>query len=147
MRLAILLLAGCIAAMAGQRAAWAEAPGAPEVLILGDSQLTFGAGKAFVALLSEMAGNCGLDPDATTCVIGVRSSAITSWTGRTKQAKSPICDVDPAWKVNAGAYGTLSQGENPYVQIGRGAQFQFCHPAEITQSHRCITSPRGRRIA
>lgn len=128
MRLSILLLAGCIAAMAGQHAARAEAPGAPDVLILGDSQLTFGAGKAFVTLLSDMAGSCGLEKAATIGVIGVRSSAITSWTGRTKSAKSAICDVDPTWKVNAGAYGTLSQGENPYIQIGRGAQFQFCHP-------------------
>jgi hypothetical protein len=42
--------------------------------------------------------------------------------------KGAICDVDPKWKVNAGVYGTLSQGKNPYVQIGRGAQFQFCRP-------------------
>ncbi|MDP5349492.1 MAG: SGNH/GDSL hydrolase family protein, partial [Paracoccaceae bacterium] len=86
MRLSILLLAGCLAATAGLHSARAEAPGAPDVLILGDSQLTFGAGKAFVALLSDMAGSCGLDPDTTTGVIGVRSSAITSWTGRTKRA-------------------------------------------------------------
>ncbi|MDX5382530.1 MAG: SGNH/GDSL hydrolase family protein [Rhodobacterales bacterium] len=128
MRLSILLLAGCLAATSTQYSARAEAPGAPDVLILGDSQLTFGAGKAFVALLSDMAGSCGLAKDTSTGVIGVRSSAITSWTGRTKRAKSAICDVDPTWKVNAGAYGTLSQGENPYVQIGKGAQFQFCRP-------------------
>ena len=59
-------------------------------------------------------------------MIGVRSSAITSLDRASKSAKGAICDVDPKWKVNAGAYGTLSQGENPYVQIGRGAQFQFC---------------------
>lgn len=99
---------------------------APDVLILGDSQLTFGAGEAFVDLLGAMRGQCGLAASARVGVIGVRSSAITSWTGRTKAAKGAICNVDPKWKVNAGAYGTLSQGENPYVQIGRGAQFQFC---------------------
>lgn len=102
------------------------AKGAPDVLILGDSQLTFGAGEAFLEVLSGMAGSCGLEPDVTTGVIGVRSSAITSWTGSDTSAKGAICDVDPKWNVNAGAYGTLSQGRNPYVQIGRGAQFQFC---------------------
>jgi hypothetical protein len=75
-----------------------------------------------------MKGSCGLEPAATTGVIGVRSSAITSWTGTTKAAKGAICDVDPKWKVNAGAYGTLSQGQNPYIQIGKGEQFQFCQP-------------------
>jgi hypothetical protein len=107
----------------------AERSGSPDVLVLGDSQLTFGAGEAFVDLLGQMAGDCGLASDATIGVIGVRSSTLASWTGRTKSAKAAICNVDPKWKVNAGAYGTLSQGKNPYVQIGRGAQFQFCTSA------------------
>jgi hypothetical protein len=104
----------------------AEVPGSPDILVLGDSQLTFGAGVAFVDLLTQMAGECGLASGATTGVIGVRSSTLASWTGRTESAKGAICRVDPKWKVNAGAYGTLSQGRNPYIQIGRGAQFQFC---------------------
>lgn len=118
----------CMAATASVCLAEGTAKGAPDILILGDSQLTFGAGEAFLDLLSGMADSCGLEPGATTGVIGVRSSAITSWTGTTKAAKGAICDVDPKWKVNAGAYGKLSQGENPYVQIGKGAQFQFCRP-------------------
>lgn len=108
--------------------AQSEASGSPDVLVLGDSQLTFGAGVAFVDLLTKMAGECRLAPDTTAGVIGVRSSSLLSWSGRTKSAKGAICNVDPKWKVNAGAYGTLSQGENPYVQIGKGAQFQFCSP-------------------
>ena len=108
--------------------AQSEAVGSPDVLVLGDSQLTFGAGVAFVDLMNQMAGECGLAPDTTTGVIGVRSSSLLSWSGRTKSAKGAICNVDPKWKVNAGAYGTLSQGENAYVQIGKGAQFQFCSP-------------------
>jgi hypothetical protein len=104
----------------------AEVPGSPDILVLGDSQLTFGAGVAFVDLLDRMAGDCGLPSGAKTGVIGVRSSSLVSWTGRTKTAKGAICDADPKWNVNAGAYGTLSQGANPYVQIGRGTQFQFC---------------------
>ena len=104
----------------------AEAPGSPDVLVLGDSQLSFGAGVAFVDLLHKMAGECGLPPAPTIGVIGVRSSTLVAWTGRTKSAKKAICDVDPKWGVNAGAYGTLSPGAKPYVQIGKGAQFQFC---------------------
>lgn len=124
-----LWLAACLAAMTGVCHAEGTAKGAPDILILGDSQLTFGAGEAFLDVLASMAGSCGLDAGATAGVIGVRSSAITSWTGTTKAAKGAICDVDPKWKVNAGAYGTLSQGENPYIQIGKGEQFQFCRPA------------------
>jgi hypothetical protein len=124
---AMTLLAALIGLGPGL-SAQAEAPGAPDVLILGDSQLSFGAGKAFVELLDGLKGDCGLAPDTTVGVIGVRSSTLQSWTSTGKSAKSAICDVDPKWKVNAGAYGTLSPGENPYVQIGRGGQFQFCSP-------------------
>ncbi|MGQ0564356.1 MAG: SGNH/GDSL hydrolase family protein [Gemmobacter sp.] len=111
------------------QAATAEVRGSPDILVLGDSQLSFGAGKAFIALFDALKGDCGLARDATVGVIGVRSSTLQSWTSQGKAAKGAICDVDPKWKVNAGAYGTLSQGENPYVQIGRGDQFQFCSPA------------------
>ncbi len=110
----------------GQAAA--EVAGSPDILVLGDSQLTFGAGKAFVEVLDAMKGDCGLAPNTSVGVIGVRSSTLQSWTSTGKSAKSAICDVDPKWKVNAGAYGTLSPGENPYVQIGQGNQFQFCSP-------------------
>lgn len=106
----------------------AEVQGSPDILVLGDSQLSFGAGAAFVDLFVAMRGECGLGQAATVGVIGVRSSTLQSWTSTGKSAKSAICDLDPKWKVNAGVYGTLSQGENPYVQIGQGGQFQFCSP-------------------
>lgn len=106
----------------------AEVRGSPDVLVLGDSQLSFGAGKAFVALFEGMRGDCGLDRRATVGVIGVRSSSLQAWASPAKAAKGAICDIDPKWKVNAGVYGTLSQRENPFVQIGRGEQFQFCAP-------------------
>jgi hypothetical protein len=108
--------------------ATAEVSGSPDILILGDSQLSFGAGKAFVDVIGSMKGDCGLAGDTSVGVIGVRSSTIQAWTSSAKSAKSAICEVDKKWRVNAGVYGTLSQGENPYVQIGRGAQFQFCTP-------------------
>lgn len=124
----LLLMLGCFLMAASTSLAQGTAKGAPNVLILGDSQLTFGAGAAFLDEMQAMAGSCGLKDDATIGIVGVRSSAIVSWTAQSKAAKGAICDVDPKWNVNAAAYGTLSQGKNPYVQIGRGAQFQFCSP-------------------
>jgi hypothetical protein len=104
----------------------AEAPGAPDVLILGDSQLSFGAGQAFVDLFTALRGDCGLASDTTVGVIGVRSSTLQSWTATRRGGKAAICDVDPKWNVNAGAYGTLSPGDSPFVQIGRDRGFGFC---------------------
>lgn len=121
-----LILAGAL--LFQPFAARAEVRGSPDILILGDSQLSFGAGKAFVALFDHLKGQCEIDDDARVGVIGVRSSALRSWTSARKSTKSAICDVDQKWKVNAGVYGSLSQGKNPYVQIGQGDQFQFCTP-------------------
>lgn len=108
-------------------AAAAQTQPSPDILVLGDSQLSFGAGKAFVDILDDLKGDCGLTADTTVGVIGVRSSSLQSWTSRGRAAKSAICDIDPKWKVNAGAYGLLSPGKTPYVQIGQGERFQFCH--------------------
>jgi len=107
--------------------AMAQTQTSPDILVLGDSQLSFGAGEAFVTILEELRGACGLSRDTTVGVIGVRSSSLQSWTSSGHSAKGAICDIDPKWKVNAGAYGVLSQGANPYVQIGQGERFQFCH--------------------
>lgn len=107
----------------------AEVSTSPDVLILGDSQLSFGAGVAFVDLIAAMRGDCGLARDTTVGVIGVRSSSLRSWTGTSRAARGAICDVDPTWNVNAGVYGALALTDNPWVQIGRGEQFQFC-PAD-----------------
>jgi hypothetical protein len=130
MRLTEMLLVALLMVGGTTFTARSEATGAPDVLVLGDSQLSFGAGKAIVELMNDIAGSCGLKADTSTGVIGVRSSTIQSWTGSSKKAKGAICNADPKWNVNAGAYGTLSPGENPYVQIGNGAQFQFCAPGQ-----------------
>ncbi len=100
----------------------------PEILVLGDSQLTFGAGAAFVDFFAGIAGTNGIDRDMTVGVIGVRSSSLAAFTAHGGAAKGAICNVDPKWQVNAGAYGSLNGSSNPYVQIGRGRAYQFCTP-------------------
>jgi hypothetical protein len=96
------------------------------VLVLGDSQLSFGAGAAMVDLFADLGADCGLAPGASVGVIGVRSSTLVAWTSADPRARSAICDVDPKWKVNAGVYGTFARGDSPYVQIGRDKRFPFC---------------------
>ena len=106
-RAAFLVLALIVPVLADD--ASAEVRDAPDILVLGDSQLSFGAGKAFVDLFDSLKGDCGLARDTTVGVIGVRSSTLQSWTSQGKSAKGAICDVDPKWKVNAGVYGTVVQ--------------------------------------
>jgi hypothetical protein len=100
----------------------------PDILVLGDSQLSFGAGPAFVNFLTMLEKNCGTanTDDLSVGVIGVRSSSLATWVATSNRAKGPICNVDPKWHVNAGSYGSLNSSGNQYVQIGKGAPYQFC---------------------
>jgi hypothetical protein len=100
----------------------------PDVLVLGDSQLSFGAGVAFVEFFKKNGASCGLPKSASIGVIGVRSSQLVAWTAREAAGKKSICDVDPKWKVNAGSFGVVNKTNNKYVQIGQGASYQFCKP-------------------
>jgi hypothetical protein len=98
----------------------------PDILVLGDSQLSFGAGVAFLDLFRKIDGQCGLKPGMSVGVLGVRSSQLVAWTAKDKTGKKSICDIDPKWKVNAGSFGVINKTKNKYVQIGQGEEYQFC---------------------
>lgn len=110
----------------------------PDILVLGDSQISFGSGPAFVDFLSDIAASCDANMrqkralrqlgEMSVGVIGVRSTSIHSWMARSGAAKGSICEVDPKWKVNAGTYGTVNTTENEFKQMGQGANYQFCAP-------------------
>jgi hypothetical protein len=92
----------------------------PDIVILGDSQIPFGSGPAFLEFFENIKG------EMNVAVIGVRSTALQHWTARKGRGKAAICKVDPKWKVNAGTYGFINRTGNKYAQIGRGAPYQFC---------------------
>ncbi len=112
----------------------------PDILILGDSQISFGSGPAFLEFFSDIKTHCSptaeqaqyLDRlgDMEVGVIGVRSTSLPSWTARSGPRKDTICEVDPTWNVNAGSYGIINDTGNKYVQIGRGEEYQFCEAGQ-----------------
>jgi hypothetical protein len=100
----------------------------PDIFVLGDSQLSFGAGVAFIEFLKNNTKACGISPSWTVGVLGVRSSSLRAWTAKDSTGKKAICGVDPKWKVNAGSFGVINTTGNKYVQIGQGEAYQFCKP-------------------
>lgn len=109
----------------------------PEILVLGDSQITFGSGPSFLSFFQNLKQHCSKSAKDKSvlaqlgrrvAVIGVRSTSLGTWALRTKSGKGPICDVDPKWGVNAGSYGTVNRTKNLYIQIGKGENYQFCKP-------------------
>ena len=119
-------------------AASAQAQDTPDVLVLGDSQISFGAGEAYLAFFNELPQLCATSrkrkkllnklEESRTAAIGVRSTSLQSWTARTGPAKGAVCDVDKKYGVNAGAYGIQGDENRKFVQIGRGKDYQFCAP-------------------
>jgi hypothetical protein len=111
-----------------------------DVLVLGDSQITFGLAAPLLSFFEMVDASCagfwppGYDPDLpdhpTVGVIGVRSTSLGAWISRTDRGKSTICDEDKKWHVNAGSYGILNDSDNPYIQIGRGADYAFCQSGQ-----------------
>ncbi|MEM9578330.1 MAG: SGNH/GDSL hydrolase family protein [Pseudomonadota bacterium] len=129
-------LVGLVLGAAGPAAVGADAFTSPDILVLGDSQISFGSGPVFVDFMSQLDTACA--PTRTQSrmlkqlgemkvgVIGVRSTSIHSWTARKGAAKGAICNVDKKWKVNAGTYGVVNTTGNEFKQMGQGRNYQFC---------------------
>lgn len=108
----------------------------PDILVLGDSQISFGAGKEYVRFFEQLTDRCKMTPSRIaaieklgareTAAIGVRSTSLQSWTATKGAAKGAICDVDKRYGVNAGAYGIDGNPNRVYIQIGKGRSYQFC---------------------
>lgn len=110
----------------------------PEIFILGDSQIAFGAGPTLFAFLKDFAESCGrLEHDKKTVdrldkmnvgVMGVRSTSIHSWVAHKWVRKRMVCQPDPKWNVNARLYGWPRRRNGTYVQLGKVSDFQVCKP-------------------
>lgn len=108
----------------------------PDVLVLGDSQMAFGSGRAFLEFFQDIKNRCEPNSrqkmdleqlkDRSVGVIGVRSTSLNSWVARGGKLKDKVCKVDRKWRSNAATFGTINTTRNKYVQIGEGAEYQFC---------------------
>ena len=63
-------------------------------------------------------------------MIGTRSTSLQSWTTSRGKAWELLCHKDKRWGVNASTWGLVKPPDRRYVQIGEGANFQFCTPPE-----------------
>ena len=129
-------VAMCLSAIIASGPVVAEDFRSPDIVVLGDSQLSFGSGPVFLDFFQNIEQHCGPGPDQSTdyarlgdksvAVFGVRSTSLGSWSARSRRGKGAVCDVDKKWKANAATFGTVNTGKNKYVQIGQGRNYQFC---------------------
>ncbi len=112
----------------------------PDILVLGDSQISFGAGKEYTRFFQDLPQRCNMTAERTrlleklgarqTAAIGVRSTSLQSWTSVSGPTRGAICDVDKKFGVNAGAYGIDGNPDRVFIQIGKGPSYQFCKPKQ-----------------
>jgi hypothetical protein len=112
----------------------------PDILVLGDSQLAFGSGPAFLDFFENISDRCAPDQHQASAlaklrnpsvgVIGVRSTSLISWVTRKGRSRDKVCKVDRKWAANAATFGALNVSANKYVQIGKGENYQFCKPGK-----------------
>ncbi|MEL7048538.1 MAG: SGNH/GDSL hydrolase family protein [Pseudomonadota bacterium] len=112
----------------------------PDILVLGDSQLSFGAGAELLAFFKTIAERCARSvangsvladvQRARITLIGTRSTSLQSWVTTKGAAWRQMCRKDPKWGVNASIWGHLKPAKRTYVQIGEEPHFQFCHRGE-----------------
>ena len=115
-----------------------KTPSQAKVLVVGDSQISVGAGRSFQEFFADFDRRCGpilagsgATPTFQTDdvdIIGVRSTSLSAWTSREGKSKDMVCEVDQKFGVNAATYGIEPKAGRSYVQIGRGAAYQFCSP-------------------
>lgn len=125
------------AAASASRPSAAKGFVSPEIFVLGDSQLTFGAGPVLLDFFDNLNARCAAaghagrviearDGALRVGVLGVRSTAIHSWVARSGRGKAMVCAKDKTWGVNAGAFGQLSMTGKKWEQIGEDPHNQFC---------------------
>ncbi len=109
-----------------------------DIMVLGDSQISFGAGEVYLKFFENLEQQClGTDVSAATlsklgdqrtAALGVRSTSLHSWVARKGAPKGTICDVDKKYGVNAGVYGLGGNPKRKFVQVGRDTGVRFCRP-------------------
>lgn len=110
----------------------------PDILVLGDSQLVFGSGPAFLDFFQNLKTHCGADEeksanltklgDMSVGILGARSTSLNSWSGRSDEMKWDVCEPDPNWPVNATLHGVIKTTDEEYLQIGKDSELPFCQP-------------------
>ena len=101
----------------------------PEILVIGDSQISFGAGKVYLEFFAGLSKTIPQLSEYETASIGVRSTSLQHWTTREEgKIKDVICEIDKTWGVNAGVYGIEGNKKRKYVNMGQGDAYQFCKP-------------------
>lgn len=135
----ILLASSLFAITASLSSASAQSLADPDLLVIGDSQILFRGGPAYVDHFSKLADTCGaLIPERATDfkthftgavgVAGVRAAAINSWLAREGKEKDALCVPQKSWPKNTRGFGVLHTPDQKFHQTGSDGNYPLCQP-------------------
>ena len=142
----VLALAGVMAAGFAWAIPASAKPGpvkSIDILVIGDSQISFGSGPALESFFAKFADRCAHTNVTkstrhaigamTLGMVGVRSTGLTTWLARSKRGKRMMCvrDPDPRGLVNASVWGAMRRSQR-WVQIGSHRGYRYCKPGQST---------------
>ncbi|MEP3231972.1 MAG: hypothetical protein ABJO30_04015 [Hyphomicrobiales bacterium] len=134
-----LLVSSLFTLTAGLSSAPAQSLADPDLLIIGDSQILFRGGPAYVDHFSKLAETCSaLIPERAADfkshfsgdvgVAGVRAAAINSWLAREGEHKDALCVPQKSWPKNTRGFGTLHTPDQKFHQTARDGNYPLCQP-------------------
>lgn len=111
------------------------------ILVIGDSQILFRGGDAYVDYFTHLADECRMifpDPAESldthikgpVGVAGVRGASIDAWLSRGGPDKERICTPEASWPMNARGFGVLHKPDKKFVQIGDDPTYPLCEPGK-----------------
>lgn len=122
----------------GVSSASAQKFSSPDILVLGDSQLSIGSARPMQNFFRNFETVCKPHVNDTTILkrvakmrttmIGVRAGTLQSWVLPSGNYWNRLCRTPRRVKLNASVRGHNSPRGRTYVKIGKGQSFQFCKP-------------------
>jgi len=135
----ILLVSSLFTLTASLSSTSAQSLADPDLLVIGDSQILFRGGPAYVDHFNKLAETCGaLIPERAADfkshfsgdvgVAGIRAAAINSWLARQGKQKDTLCVPQKSWPKNARGFGALHTPDQKFHQTARDGNYPLCQP-------------------
>ena len=133
----ILLASSLFALTVSLSSASAQSLADPDLLVLGDSQILFRGGPAYVDHFSKLAETCSaLIPERANDfkthfigdvgVAGIRAASINSWLARQGKEKDALCVPEKSWPENTRGFGVLHTPDQKFHQTGSDGAYPLC---------------------
>lgn len=132
-----LLVSGVLALTTNITSVPAQSLKDADLLVVGDSQILFRGGPAYVEHFKHLAQTCGaLIPERAADfkahfsgdvgVAGIRAATLKAWLARHGKEKDALCVPEKTWPKNTRGFGVLNTPEQKFHQTASDGNYPLC---------------------